>query len=122
MAGIAERTGIDPRGLSRAEREDVKAAVKAQLEYLDGFLKALPDMSEKAIAARADLYAGTVRASYYGARFPGLPSYPCDGGTPCLGNCKCTLDQREDGIYWVLGAAEHCDGCVSRANGSPYGG
>jgi hypothetical protein len=122
MAGIAERTGVAPRGLSAAERADVKAAVKAQLEYLDGFIQELSGLSEAQIGARADLYAGAVKASFYGARFPGLPGYPCDGGTPCLGRCKCHLESRDGGIYWVLGAAESCDGCTARAAGSPYGG
>ncbi len=129
LAGLADRLRVpldsallSSARLSRAERADIATRVNAQLQYLAGFRDALPGMSDAQIAARANLYGGPVRASYYSARFPRLPSVPGDGSTPCKAGCKCTLDQRGDGIYWVLGAAEHCDGCVSRAAGSPYAG
>jgi hypothetical protein len=108
--------------LSRAERADITKAVKAQLDYLKGYKEALPDMSDAAIAARADLYSGAVRGSYYSARYPSLPAVPGDGSTPCRSGCKCTLEQRADGVWWILGAAEHCTGCQERAAGSPYQG
>lgn len=127
LLGLAERLGVPVNGallsrarLSNAERADIAKRVNAQLVYLKGFVTALPDMSDAAIAARADLYAGAVRASYYGARYPGLPSVPGDGSTPCKSGCKCMLEQRDGGIWWILGAAEHCTGCQSRAAGSPY--
>jgi hypothetical protein len=37
-----------------------------------------------------------------------------------LGNCLCSLESRDDGIYWVLDGGEHCDDCVALAAGSPY--
>ena len=129
LLGLAERLQVPLDGallsqarLSNAERVDIAKRVNAQLDYLKGFAAAVPDMSAAAIAARANLYAGAVRASYYGARYPRLPSVPGDGSTPCKSNCKCTLEQRVDGIWWVLGAAEHCIGCLDRAAGSPYEG
>jgi hypothetical protein len=127
LIGLSERLNVpldsallSRARLSNAERADITRSVKAQLEYLKGFKDALPDMSDAAIAARADLYSGAVRASYYGARYPNLPSVPGDGSTQCKNGCKCTLEQRADGVYWLLGAAEHCAGCRERAAGSPY--
>ena len=80
-----------PKGLSKAERDDVKARVSAQADYLRGFVQAAPDLSDAQVAQRAVFYLGAVRATYYGARFPGLPSYPGDGQTACKTNCKCHL-------------------------------
>lgn len=76
IAGIAERAGVPPndklfRGLSRAERADIKAAVAAQLEYLSGFVDAVKagQLSPAQIAARAALYAGATRQTYYAQRW-----------------------------------------------------
>ena len=83
IRGTADRTGVMPKGLSRAERNDVKARVKGQADYLRGFAQAAPDLSDAQIAQRSALYLGAVRATYYGAAFPGLPHYPGDGSTEC---------------------------------------
>lgn len=121
MLGVAERTGVAPKGLSRAERADVKAIISGQQKYLDTFKDDAGDMSDAAIDARADMYGGAVRSTYYSARHPGLSQYPGDGGTQCLTHCLCSLEERDDGIYWVLGGGEHCDDCQAMAAGSPYG-
>ncbi len=124
MVGVAERTGVDPRGLSRAERDDVKAAVKAQLAYLDGFLVALPELSEAQIAARTELYAGTVRGSFWQARTNNaLPVYP--GGCPqCYGRCRCSVAEQNGAWYWnSTNDKTTCDGCRERgAAWQPYRG
>lgn len=120
MAGIAERTGVAPRGLSRAERADVKRAVDEQLRYLRRFAGERGGMSEAAQAARSQLYAGAIKATYGAARHPGLPFYPTQG-SECLTNCKCEWKQEGDGVYlWTLHADEHCATCTSRASGNPY--
>lgn len=120
VRGIADRTGVMAKGLSRAERNDVKARVQEQAAFLRGFVQAAPGLSEAQIAQRAALYLGAVRATYYGVRYPGLPSYPGDGSTLCRTNCTCHLEARAGGIWWVLGASEHCDDCRERASASPY--
>ncbi len=120
-AAIKERTGIMPKGLSRAERNDLKARVAEQLKYYDRFAAVAGDMSDAAIAARAQMYAGAVRGTYYGARYPGLNQYPGDGNTQCLTNCKCGISEKDDGLYWELSVAENCDDCIAMAAGSPYG-
>lgn len=127
IAGIADRTGtrpgsglITPRNLSRAERRELDAAVKAQRPYLAKFARDVRggDLSEAQIQARADLYAGPVRATYSKARWEGvsLPAHPADGSTECLAWCKCSWALRDDGYYWELGTAEHCPTCESRAS------
>ena len=119
-AAVKERTGVMPKGLSRAERADLKVAVTAQLKYYDAFAAQAAGMSDAAVAARAQMYAGSVRGTFYGARYPGLSQYPGDGNTKCLTNCLCSLEEKDDGIHWVLDGGEHCDDCEAMAAGSPY--
>lgn len=125
IAATAERLGTTPalvKGLSRAERKELDARIAEQIKYLDGFVADLKagKLTMAQAQARAALYSGATRGTFYATRYPGLNAYPGDGGTPCLGNCKCTLEQRGDKIWWRLNPAEHCDGCVSRASASPY--
>lgn len=125
LAAAAERAGVRVdsglfKGLSKAERADIKKAVAEQLQYLKGFLAAKGDMSEAAIQARAAMYAGSVRATYGRARYPGLNQYPGDGQTQCLTNCKCSISEEADGIHWTLNAGESCNDCEAMAAGSPY--
>jgi hypothetical protein len=123
LAATAGRAGVKVdsglfKGLSKAERADIRKAVTAQLDYLKGFDPS--DMSDKAISARMAMYAGSVRGTFYGARYPGLSQYPGDGNTQCLTNCKCDLTEADDGIHWNLSAVENCDDCQALAAGSPY--
>ena len=127
IAGTAERAGVPVsdglfRGLSRAERNELNATVKAQLDYLSRFVDDVRsgDLSPAQIAARADLYGGPLRATYYRNRYIGLPYYPADGGTPCLSNCKCSWRDEEGVYYWELSASEHCVGCLEREAKNPY--
>lgn len=125
IAATAERLGIKPslvKGLSRAERKELDARINAQLKYLDGFVADLRagSLTMAQATARAGLYPGATRGTFYATRYPGLPAYPGDGSTPCRGNCRCTMEERDGGIWWVLHPAEHCGGCMSNAAGSPY--
>lgn len=126
LAAAADRAGVTAnaglfKGLSKAERNDIKAAVKAQLGYLQGFIDAKGDMSEAAIRARMALYAGATRATYLKARHPGLSQYPGDGQTQCKTSCHCDVQEHDDGIHWVLDeAVENCDDCQAMASGGPY--
>lgn len=121
VRGTADRTGVMPKGLSRAERGDVKAKLKEQFDFLKGFMQAAPDLSDAQVAQRAALYVGAGRATYYSAAFPGLPFYPTQG-SECMANCKCSWEQQGDSYYWRMAAAEHCPTCRSRAAGNPYKG
>ena len=136
LAGTAERLGVKPGGallserrLSRAERADIKAAVAAQLRYLEGFAAARGEMSEAAIKTRAELYALSTQATYHAARWGDweLPFVPCDGSSECLGRCRCSASVADNGdgsgVYtWTLGAGEserHCGTCPGRAGDHP---
>lgn len=133
IAGTAERLGVSAgskllseRNLSRAEREEIKRAVAEQLPYLRQFAADVVAgrLSDAQIAARAGLYAGATRATYYAGRWygwdlRGLP-VPADGGTQCLSNCKCVAYVEGDRWIYETTAAEHCPECLSRAARSPY--
>jgi hypothetical protein len=124
IAATAERLGVKPnavKGLSKAERKELDARIDAQLKYLDGFVADLKagKLTMAQAQARANLYAGPTRATYYATRYPGLPFQPGEG-TPCRANCKCSWEAKSDGYHWTLHPAEHCDGCVSRASANPY--
>jgi hypothetical protein len=127
IGGIADRSGvkvdsklITPRNLSRQERKLIDAAVAAQRPYLQGFLRDIRsgNLSDAQIQARADLYAGPVRATYSKERWANvqLPAHPADGSSECLAWCKCSWALRDDGYHWELGTAEHCPTCNSRAS------
>ena len=131
IAGTAERLGaraggslLNERNLSRAERAAIRTAVAEQLPYLKGFAAELGTLSDAQIAARAAMYAGATRATYYKSRNAGYDlrsvPIPADGGTTCLTNCKCVA--YEEGGRWIYEttAAEHCDACLARAAKSPY--
>jgi hypothetical protein len=122
IRGIADRTGIMPKGLSKAERADIKAKVAGQLEYLRKFVQVAPDLSDAQVAQRAALYVGAVRSSYYGAwTNNALPIYP--GECPqCYGNCRCSIEQKDDAFYWnSVNDDATCDGCRQRGSDwQPY--
>lgn len=108
------------RALPEALRAKLRDLLGAQLEYLRGFIAALPDLSYAQIAARAGMYGGPTRTTYSTARFPDLLFQPGEG-SECKGQCKCSWADNGDGTYtWKLGAAEHCATCQTRASGSPY--
>lgn len=119
VGGIQDRTGMQVKGLSRAERAELQAQIAAQRPYLRGFADDIRqgNLTEEQIQRRAELYAGPVRTTYSEARWfgAGLPAHPGDGGTACLAWCKCQWVQQDDGYYWMLGAAEHCGDCLGRA-------
>lgn len=124
IAATADRLGTSPRlikGLSRAERAELDKRIDAQLKYLDGFVADLKagKLTMPQAQARAALYAGPTRNTYFATRYHGLPFYPGEG-TPCKANCKCSWEQQGNEYHWTLHPAEHCDGCISRASGNPY--
>jgi hypothetical protein len=124
IAATAERLGVSPkavRGLSRAERKELDARIAVQLKYLDGFVADLKagKLTMAQAAARANMYAGPTRGTYYATRYQGLPFYPTEG-SECMANCKCSWEQKGDEYYWRMAAIEHCPTCQSRAANNPY--
>ena len=131
VAGTAQRLGIpldspllSRARLSKAERADITQAVAGQLKYLDDFVAGMDDMSDAAIAARANMYAGASRATYYkSATEADLPAYPGDGSSECLGNCGCSWEQGGDGYSWIRGKTDSCATCLRReSEWAPYTG
>jgi hypothetical protein len=125
VGAIKDRTRVDVRGLSRAERADLNAAILAQRPYLMRFAEDMRsgDLTEEQIRRRAELYAGPVRLTYSKTRFPSAPDWPGSGGTACLAWCRCSWSEKDGQLYWTLGAAEHCPDCLTRASQwAPYMG
>jgi hypothetical protein len=116
--------GRDTRTLSPAEQARVNKRVGEQLDYLNRFAAELDQRGwEDRDGARAALYAGAVKASFWSGRTRGydLPAQPTEG-SPCMVNCACSwemdeLDPEEldADFYWRLGPTEHCRVCIDRA-------
>lgn len=137
IAATAERLRIPPdsplisrQRLSRAERADIRAAVDRQLQYLSGFVRDIQsgDMSDRAIAARANLYGPSVKAFYYQQRWGDweIPDNLLPGNQQCLSNCRCYLtDILDNGdgtgvLTRVMGGTEqHCTECPPLAGDWP---
>jgi len=124
LAATADRAGVklDPglfRGLSRAERKDIDQLVRVQRQYLANFVAAAEGLSEAQIAARAGLYAGAVRQTYYSQRWGDwiIPPELLPGNQTCITNCKCRISVRDnnDGTGELTremgGTEDHCDEC-----------
>ena len=128
IAATAERLGVSPALVKkpsraeRAERAELDARIAAQLKYLDGFVADLKagKLTPAQAQARAALYAGPTRGTYFATRYQGLPFYPTEG-SECMANCKCVWRDEGGGRYtWLMGTAEHCPTCESRQAGNPY--
>lgn len=126
MAGTGERLGVkvdspllSQARLSRAERKEINAIVKRQLDYLREFNQARGDMSEQATAARSSMYPGAVKSTYYGARWGDweIPEALMPGMQTCLTRCLCRIHvvEGEDGegtlVREMGGTEHHCDEC-----------
>lgn len=126
IAGTAERLGVKPdsplisqRRLSKAERAEIKAIVGEQLQYLAGFAQARSSLSDAQIAARAAMYAGATRSTYYSARWGDwdIPPELMPGAQQCKANCRCRVSVRDSGdgtgvLTREMGGAEHhCTEC-----------
>lgn len=128
VAGWQE--GRDRRDLGRLAREAINRELAAQTRYLSRFAaevdaRGWQDAQDR---ARARLYAGAIKATYWrGATFGlQMPFYPTVG-SECMVNCRCAWEivwESEEELdatcYWRMGAAEHCATCKDRANGNPY--
>ena len=124
IAATAERLGVSPaavKGLSKAERKELDKRIAVQLKYLDGFVADLRagKLTMAQAQARAALYPGATRGTFYATRYQGLPFYPTEG-SECKANCKCNWEQKGDSYYWRMGAVEHCPTCQTRAANNPY--
>jgi hypothetical protein len=132
LAGLAERLGVpvnsalvSERRLSKVERSEIKTVVAAQLKYLDGFVKDIDakKLSAAQIAARAELYAGATRPTYYASRWGDwvIPDRLMPGRQICQTNCRCSVSVKDTGegrgvLTRVMGKSEQsCGECPGLA-------
>ena len=103
IAATAERLGVSPKlvkGLSKAERAELDVRIAAQLKYLDGFVADLKagKLTMAQAQARAALYAGATRQSFYAARWGDweIPDRLMPGSQQCVTNCKCSISVKDN--------------------------
>lgn len=128
----AYMTGTESTDLTPAAADAIKARVADQDDYLQQFVDDMKagEMSPDELAARAQLYTGSIRATYWHGTLEELPLpyWPAED-TECLTNCLCrwrleTLDSTagDFDVYWELGHPkgknEHCQTCLDRASES----
>lgn len=105
-------------------RKFVSATVKAQLDFLNGFVIDIQGEREwqKGWNARAAMYADAIKTPYWkgATNVLPLPAMPADG-TQCLSNCKCSweiavVDEAagDYDAYWRRGADDSCQTCLER--------
>lgn len=125
LAGAAERLGVMPDSallsrarLSHAERAEIARAVEGQLRYLAIFVRERGQLSDAQIAARALMYAGATRQTYYGARWGDwdIPAHLMPGNQSCVANCKCEITIRDHGdgngtLTRTMHTEHHCTEC-----------
>jgi hypothetical protein len=114
VARLREMTGLMPR----QDRERLQQALRDQIGYLRRFAAELDGLSPQAIMARANLYAGAARTTYYTARYGDwdIPDRLLPGNQACVGNCRCTISVRDNGdgtgvLTRVMGGERHCSEC-----------
>lgn len=122
--------GRGTKDIGPQSKATVEAIVADQLVYLNRFADQIrADGWRDAFGARAAMYVGSIKESYFRGKTFGIdmPYYPGDGSTPCLSNCRCAieiewLDQEnlDANVVWHLGAEQHCRVCPDRAARSPY--
>jgi hypothetical protein len=124
----AYMTGKNSKQLTPSEQRDVKTFVAEQVDYLNRFADQIEASGWlPAYGARALLYGGSLKASFWKGRTVGwdLPYYPAEG-TTCLSNCKCSwepgsLDEEDltGEWYWRRSADDSCDVCMQRERETP---
>jgi hypothetical protein len=108
-----------------AIKDTVKGAINTLGEFLDGFLKDLPDLTYEQAMARAALYATSILQTASEAQIAftdtELPYTPGCDDLDCSWHCRCHLEVEEKrgigpgnfDVYWVMDPdAEHCESCL----------
>lgn len=112
--------------MSQADWGRVGQMVRNQYQYLDRFATDIAGgrYNESAVASRARMYAEASSQAFERSKvaargMPDMPQYPGAGNTPCLSNCKCYWDIKENDkewlCYWTLTPTENCAGCITNA-------
>lgn len=103
------------------ERKILAQIIGDQIDYLNAFADEIDlDRWTKRYEARARLYAGALKHTYWRALSGSfvLPAYPGDGSTECRTNCRCEWRIEDRGAwvdaYWVRHASDSCRTCIER--------
>jgi hypothetical protein len=109
--------------MERTTQASINEIVGAQIDYLNAFADQIDAEGWRdAFGARALMYAGAAKETYWRGKTFGLPLpyYPAQG-TTCLTNCGCSwrikwLDEEEldADCTWVRGKSDSCATCVKR--------
>ncbi len=130
IAAGGDRSKVNPDDWLKLGSE-----LQSQYKFLEGFAQDIADgkVTGGGIAARASMYAGSAKSSFWRQMTQDLdidlPAIPGDGSTPCLGYCYCRwsepeyeYDENGDVVAvlmtWLLGDPPHghCDECPRRAD------
>lgn len=116
--------GNDATTVSPGAQRIINDAVKAQIDYLNAFADEIAATGwQDKYAARARLYAGSIKPIYSIGRSFGLdlPYHPTQG-SECMVNCGCWwridwLNQEEldADCTWIRGKDDSCPTCIARA-------
>ncbi len=120
----AMMAGRETDNLSRGARNQVLTTVAEQVDYLNRFADQIAATGwQDAYGARALLYGGSIKSSFWRGRTFGLdlPYMPAEG-TQCLSNCGCRWDIEYQGdpedlnatARWIRGKDDSCETCVQR--------
>lgn len=120
---VAYMTGYGTKELSPFAIKEVRRQVGEQLTYLNAFANQIDAEGWRdAFGARALMYAGSTKETFWRGRTFGLPLpyYPAQG-TTCLTNCGCSwrikwIDEEEldADCTWVRGKSDSCGTCIDR--------
>lgn len=125
--GIGGANAMDTEAIRQIDR-----LLAEQTDFVHGFINDLAygSTSDAQMEARAQLYAGQAVKAYEQARASAwsvdLPAYPGDGGTECLGRCRCfwTIEDDETQVmaWWNTHEDDGvCNGCFQRGQDySPF--
>jgi hypothetical protein len=93
--------GVDPKKMSKSERDWLAGVWKTEKEYLDKFLASVIQGESKAKSKqRVKAYAATLSSIYDAARALQVPDNTI--------------------IHWIMNPAEHCQTCIYLARVSPF--
>lgn len=123
---VAGALGNNSQAMDALQNQQVLSRLAEALNYLDGFIADLNDMSRAQALARIAKYVAPVMQMYSvtaTSDLPELPIYPGDSRLECsrkIRACLCTLDVVRVGpndwdVFWRQHSQEGCRDCVALA-------
>lgn len=116
---------LGERVMPRADRERLRQTLARELAYFERFAAEAQagELSQAQIRARAAMYAGGTRPTYYSIRYGDweIPEALLPGNQECRSNCRCTITVEDLGggagkltrSYNL--EADHCSECPDLA-------